>query len=127
MLTPIPGLDREPEADDYLLYPARSANQYGAGEAPNPRKPMAQSTCHRWWYGCLQRAGVVAHGQTSGRRMHTTRHTYATDLGRAANWNMVAVQKNLGHSNIGLTIDTYTQFAFEDQAVAVESLPEIEV
>ena len=39
---------------------------------------------------------------------------------------MVAVQKTLGHSNVALTIDVYTQFAFEDQAAAVEALPEIE-
>jgi integrase len=88
---------------------------------------MAESTAHRWWYGCLERAGVVDLEGDRGRRMHTTRHTYATDLGRATGWNMVAVQKNLGHSKVGkLTIDTYTQFAFEDQELAVELLPEIE-
>ena len=125
--TLLPGLDRLMEPDDYLLYPARAANQHNVGKHPNPKKPMAQSTAHRWWYGCLQRAGVVEQKVTRGRRMHATRHTYATDLGRATGWNMVAVQKNLGHSNIGLTVDTYTQFAFDDQAAAVEALPEIEV
>jgi integrase len=97
LLTEIPGLDRLPQPDDHLLYPGRRANQHAAGGEPNPKKPMAQSTTHRWWYRCLAR------------------------------WNMVAVQKNLGHSRIGTTIDTYTQFAFEDQEIAVDQLPEIEV
>lgn len=127
LLTDIPGLDRQPEPDDHLLYPARRANQHATGVVPNPKKPMAQSTAHRWWYRCLGRAGIVERGVTAGRRMHTTRHTYATDLGRATGWNMVAVQKNLGHSKIGTTVDLYTQFAFEDQELAVEMLPEIEV
>lgn len=126
LLTPIVGLNRDPEPDDYLLYPGRRANQHSTGSAPNPKKPMAESTAHRWWYRCLSRAGITEKNVTKGRRMHTTRHTYATDLGRATNWNMVAVQKNLGHANVNLTIDTYTQFAYEDQELAVEALPEIE-
>jgi integrase/recombinase XerD len=126
LLTEIPGRDRLPEPDDYLLYPARAANQHGTGGLPNPKKPMAQSTAHRWWYGCLQRAGVVDEGTSSGRKMHATRHTYATDLGRATGWNMLAVSKNLGHSKIGTTVDIYTQFSYDDQAAAVELLPEIE-
>lgn len=124
--TLIPGLDRLMEPTDYLLYPARGANQYGSGGVPQPKKPMAQSTTHRWWYARLEAAGIVEPGVTAGRKMHTTRHTYATDLGRATGWNMVAVQKNLGHAKIGMTVDTYTQFAFADQELAVEQLPEIE-
>ncbi len=126
LLTTIPGLDRQPQGTDHILYPARGANQHGTGTTPAPEKPMAQSTAHRWWYACLERAGIVEHGVTSGRRTHTTRHTYATDLGRATGWNMLAVQKNLGHSKIGTTVDIYTQFAFEDQEIAVDLLPEIE-
>jgi integrase len=124
MLTEIPGLSREPQPDDHILYRPTSKNRHGK---PDPEKPMAQSTTHMWWYRCLQRAGIVDEGVTSGRHMHTTRHTYATDLGRATNWNMVAVQKNLGHANIGMTIDTYSQFSYEDQELAVDMLPEIEV
>jgi len=124
MLTEIPGLGREPQPDDHILYRASTTNRYGK---PEPEKPMAQSTAHMWWYGCLQRAGIVDKDVTSGRKMHLTRHTYATDLGRATNWNMVAVQKNLGHANIGMTVDTYTQFSYEDQERAVDLLPEIEV
>lgn len=119
-------LEEQPAPGDYLIYPLRSANQHNTGAGPNRGKPMAQSTTHRWWYGCLERAGVTDPGETSGRKMHLTRHTYATDLGRATGWNMVAVQKNLGHANIGLTVDTYTHFAFADQEQAVEALPDID-
>lgn len=125
LLTDIPGLDRQPEPDDYILYPERSANQHSVGTRPNPKKPMADSTAHRWWYRCLERAQVVDTGVSKGRKMHATRHTYATDLGRATGWNMVAVQKNLGHASSALTVDTYTQFSYEDQEDAVEMLPEI--
>lgn len=125
LMTEIPALNRLPHSTDHLLYPARGANQHGTGSVPNPEKPMAASTAHRWWYGCLDRAGIVEPGVTRGRRTHTTRHTYATDLGRATGWNMLAVQKNLGHSKIGTTIDIYTQFVFEDQEDAVDMLPDI--
>jgi integrase len=124
MLTEIPGIGREPESDDHILYRATSKNRYGKAD---PKKPMAPSTAHRWWYRCLERAGIVDLDVTAGRRMHSTRHTYATDLGRATGWNLVAVQKNLGHSSIKLTADTYSQFAYEDQELAVDLLPEIEV
>lgn len=126
LLTDIPGLGRQPQGTDHILYPSRGGNQHGTGATPVPEKPMAQSTAHRWWYACLERAGIVEHGVTRGRRTHTTRHTYATDLGRATNWNMLAVQKNLGHSSIQQTVDTYTQFVFADQEDAVDQMPEIQ-
>lgn len=123
LLTPIPRLNREPHLDDYLLYSATTKNRHGP---PDPSKPIGQSTAHRWWYACLERAGIVDPGIAAGRRMHGARHTYATDLGRATGWNMLAVSKNLGHASIAITVDTYTQFAFEDQELAVDMLPEIE-
>lgn len=33
-------------------------------------KPMGVHGLHNWWYGCLQRAGIVPEGTTSGERMH---------------------------------------------------------
>jgi len=121
MLTDIPGMDRARELTEYLLCPTIG----GRSTRRNPARPMSKRGAHEWWYRCLYRAGIVDQGVTRGRRMHTTRHTYATDLGKATDWNMVAVQKNLGHANIGTTIDIYTEFAFEDQAEAVAKLPEI--
>lgn len=121
-LTDVPGLERTRDLDDYLLCPRAG----GRSTRRVPERPMSDRACHEWWYGCLQRAGVVAEDVQRGRRMHASRHTYATDLGRATGWNMLAVQKNLGHASIALTVDTYTEFAFDDQAEAVSMLPEIE-
>lgn len=120
-LTDVPGLNRPREHDDYILCPTRG----GRSRDRVPSKPMGKRGAHEWWYRCLQRAGIVDEGVTSGRRMHGARHTYATDLIRSTNGNMVAAQKNLGHSSIDVTIDLYTHFAFEDQAQAVAQLPEI--
>ncbi|MCR4338575.1 MAG: tyrosine-type recombinase/integrase [Gemmatimonadaceae bacterium] len=122
LLTELPGLGRTPRGSDYILYPARGRNQNVEDGVATPDRKMAQSTAHRWWYRCLHRAGIVEPGLWRGRRAHSARHTYATDLGRATNWNMVAVQKNLGHSQISTTIDIYTTFAFEDQAAAADML-----
>jgi integrase len=38
-------------------------------------QPMGVHGLHDWWYGCLQRAGIVPEGTTSGERMHKARHT----------------------------------------------------
>ena len=119
MLSPIASLERGP--DDFLLCPTRG----GRSRQRVPSKPMGKRGAHEWWYRCLQRAGIVEDGVTSGRRMHGARHTYATDLIRATNGNMVAVKENLGHSSIDITVDLYTHFAFQDQADAVARMPEI--
>ena len=125
LLENVPGLDRPLKPEEFLLYPEDPGNERRVKRA-YPDRMMAQSTAHRWWYRCLQKAGVVDPKVNRGRRMHTTRHTYATDLGRASGWNFLAVQKNLGHSRISTTLDIYTQFAFEDQELAVELLPDIQ-
>ena len=52
---------------------------------------------HKWWYRCLQRAGIVAEGATAGKKMHMARHT----AGQAVldkTGNLKGVQKLLGHS-----------------------------
>ena len=54
---------------------------------------------HNWWYGCLQRAGVVPKGVTSGERMHKA-----------------SVQKLLGHASISTTADAYTDWDVEQLA-----------
>ena len=64
---------------------------------------------HKWWYRCLQRAGIVAEGVTHGRKMHMARHTAGQSvLDRTG--NLKAVQKLLGHSSITTTGDIYTDW-----------------
>jgi integrase len=60
-------------------------------------EPMGVHGLHRWWYRCLARSGVVASGQTSGKR------------------NLEAVQKLLGHSSITTTADIYTNWDIDQQ------------
>lgn len=121
MLTDVTGLHRPRRRDDYLLCPTIG----GRSTTRNPSKPMGKRGAHDWWYRCLQRAGIVEEGVTSGRRMHLSRHTYATDLGRATRWSVAAVSKNLGHKSGKTTMDLYWHLMIEDQADAVAMLPEI--
>ena len=71
-----------------------------------PEKPVSPHGMHRWWYGCLARAGVVPEGTSSGERMHKARHTAGQRL-LDATGNVKAVQRLLGHESIQTTADTY--------------------
>jgi integrase len=121
-LTDVAGLSRARRSDEFLLCPKRGG---GRSLVRDPSRPMSKRGAHEWWYRCLQRAGVVEAGVTSGRRMHLSRHTYATDLGRATGWSVAAVSKNLGHKSGKTTMDLCWHLMIEDQMEAVARLPEI--
>jgi len=55
--------------------------------------------------------------------IHSCRHTYASMLYRASNFNLRLVQKQLGHRSIQTT-QIYADILSEDAAVAVENLPQ---
>ena len=75
-----------------------------------PEKPMSASAgMHRWWYGCLQRAGIVPTGTTSGERMHKARHTAGQRV-LDATGDLKLVQKLLGHESIKTTGDIYVDY-----------------
>jgi site-specific recombinase XerD len=78
-------------------------------------KPMGAHGLHDWWYGCLERAGLVAKGQTSGEKMHKARHTAGQNV-LDKTGNLKAVQKLLGHSSIQTTGDIYTDWDIEQLA-----------
>jgi integrase len=63
-----------------------------------PEKPMSAHGAHDWWYRCQERAGLVAAGQTSGAKMHRTRHTAGQRV-LDATGNLKAVQALLGHTH----------------------------
>jgi integrase len=69
-----------------------------------PEKPMRAHGAHDWWYRCQERAGLVAVGQTSGAKMHRTRHTAGQRV-LDATGNLKAVQALLGHASITTTAD----------------------
>ncbi len=59
-------------------------------------EPMGGYGLHDWWYSCLERAGVVAQGQTRGERMHNARHTAGQRVLDHTRGNLKATQKLLG-------------------------------
>src|SRR5436305_8969147 len=71
-------------------------------------KPLAGPAMHRWWYRCLGRAGVVAEGVTSGRKMHGARYTAGTEF-YLATGDIYATQQLLGHADVSTTANIYVQ------------------
>jgi site-specific recombinase XerD len=83
------------------------------------RKPTGKLV-HRWWYRCLERAGVVSEGATSGLNMHRGRHTAATELQRSHH-DLRLTQLLLGHQDIRSTA-RYAQLDTADLAQALLEL-----
>jgi site-specific recombinase XerC len=106
-------LDIEAKGNHYLM--ARQKTIPRAGVRRFPDKPMGGHGLHRWWYGCLQRAGVVSTQTFSGERMHKARHTAGQRL-LDHSGNLKAVQKLLGHTSIQTTGDIYADW--DDQQLA---------
>lgn len=78
-----------------------------------PEKAMSESAgMHRWWYGCLARAGIVPVGVTSGERMHKARHTAGQRV-LDATGDLKLVQKLLGHESIRTTGDIYVDYEID--------------
>jgi integrase len=86
-----------------------------AGVRRFPERQMSGHGLHRWWYGCLERAGVVAEGTLSGERMHKARHTAGQRV-LDATGNLKAVQKLLGHASIQTTGDVYVDYDIDEMA-----------
>lgn len=83
--------------------------------------PMGDHGLHDWWYGCLQRAGVAASGQTSGEKMHKARHTSGQRV-LDQTGNLKAVQRLLGHASIQTTADIYTDWDLDQLAQTMRDL-----
>jgi Phage integrase family len=84
------------------------------------REPTGK-LAHRWWYRCLERAGVVPEGATGGMNMHRGRHTAATEL-QCAHHDLRLTQLLLGHDDIRST----ARYAQLDTADLAEALREIQ-
>jgi site-specific recombinase XerC len=82
---------------------------------------MGAHGLHDFWYRCLERAGVVAPGTTSGERMHKARHSAGQRV-LDKTGNLKAVQKLLGHESIQTTGDVYTDW---DIAQLADTLLEV--
>jgi site-specific recombinase XerC len=104
LLSPLVGVDRQPEADDFLLYSVKRFNQ-GKIVRGYPKQAPSVQYVHRWWYRQLEAAGLVGQGVRSGLNMHRARHSFATDLRRVA--GIDAASHALGHSDLSTTLNIY--------------------
>jgi integrase len=108
------------DRNEYLLFPRIKAPTWKKGQDPTKDravsevvkehrlKQLSSTAMHRWWYACLERAGVVEKGQTSGRKMHSARYTAGTEF-YLATGDIRATQQLLGHEDIATTADIYVR------------------
>ncbi len=80
--------------------------------------PLTRSAVFR-----IFKTNARAVGIPSRFSIHSCRHTYASLLYRASNYNIRLVQKQLGHSSIQTT-QIYADVLSEDAAIAVDRLPQ---
>jgi len=117
LMTSLRGLDRQPEPDDYLLYPERRNKHVFSWAKPKQR--MNGQTAHRWWYYLLRDAGLVEKDVMRGLHMHRARHTFAVELRRDAR-DLGVVQHILGHSDPNTTERYYGHYDLSDLEQAME-------
>jgi site-specific recombinase XerC len=108
-------LDWEAQPNEYLLCRQKSVPHRRGGQIENDLTyyrdaPMGAHGLHNWWYGCLERAGIVPAGVTRGERMHKARHTAGQRLMDSTRGNAKAVQRLLGHASIQTTLDIYVDW-----------------
>jgi integrase/recombinase XerC len=75
------------------LWPIRP----GGGSRIKHDRPIAASRMHDWWVGCVAASGVRY------RKLHTTRHTYATRM-RKLGLDLGDIQLLLGHASPSTTL-----------------------
>jgi len=98
------------------------AGQSTAGRAPlfvsSRGGPLTRTAVYR-----IFRKHADAVGIPRRFSIHSCRHTYASLLYRASDFNLRLVQKQLGHRSIQTT-QIYADVLSEDAALAVEKLPQ---
>jgi site-specific recombinase XerD len=101
LLEPIPKTTDPWLPDDYVWFPTRVAGEY-LGRArqvtrAHPERPMSERAFHEWWQRLLDHAGV------SYRKIHMTRHTFATAALDASGGDLYGVAEMLGHASTKTT------------------------
>lgn len=98
------------------------AGESTSGRAPlfvSSRKgPLTRTAVYRIFRNCADAVGIPKRFS-----IHSCRHTYASLLYRASDFNLRLVQKQLGHRSIQTT-QIYADVLNEDAAVAVDNLPQ---
>ena len=112
-------------AADALRRHRKRAGGPAAGDLvfPNERGlPLwRQNLLRRSFYPLLERAGLVDDAGRPLLTFHGLRHVHGTELFRAGVHPKI-VQERLGHSRIGITLDTYSSSVPSLQAEAVRAL-----
>ena len=123
-------LECEAQPTHYLMQQQQTRGaRYEHGKATEyrtrrfPDRPMGDHGLHDWWYGCLEGAGIVAHGTTSGERMHKARHTAGQRV-LDATGNLKATQKLLGDASIQTTGDVYADWDIDQLADTMKAVLE---
>lgn len=116
-------LETQAKPSDYLLCGQKTIPRVGVRRFPE--RPMSEHGAHRWWYRCLQNAGLTVEGQLSGERMHKARHTAGQRV-LDHTGNLKAVQKLLGHASIQTTGDLYVDWDVEALTQTLASMLETE-
>lgn len=111
-------LDSEAKGEHYLM-PGRRGNRHGTKLLPDTQ--ISNHAMHDWWYRCLERAGLVAEGTTRGTKMHMARHTAGQRL-LDSTGNLKAVQRQLRHSSLITTADTYVNWDLDQLTVSVAEM-----
>lgn len=103
----------------YLDWKVTQGEGIGAGDpllfSRYGRGPLSKRALQRAFTRLSRRAGL------NGHCFHHLRHTYASHLYRAANYNLRLVQKQLGHADIRTT-QVYADVFDEDVNRAVERI-----
>lgn len=112
-------LDRAPAPDEFLLFPEKIGPEFYGGPLAtiwqDRLRPLSSTAMHRWWVGCMKRAGL-AH-----RPMHEARHTAITDFLRRTG-NLKLAQMLAGHADIGTTANIYAHLDTSDLETALRAL-----
>ena len=114
-------LNRAPAPDEFLLFPEKIGPEFYGGPLAtiwqDRLRPLSSTAMHRWWAGCMKRAGL-AH-----RPMHEARHTAITDFLRRTG-NLKLAQMLAGHADIGTTANIYAHLDTTDLETALRALDE---
>ena len=123
-------LEFEAQPTHYLMQqqqtrvPATSTARRSSTEpAASPTSRWATTASTTGGTRCLERAGIVAAGTTSGERMHKARHTAGQRV-LDATGNLKATQKLLGHESIQTTGDVYADWDIDQLADTMRAVLE---
>jgi integrase/recombinase XerC len=101
LMAPIPKLGWPVGLSDHVWFPMRVAGEYKGRvrqvTASYPDRPMGDRGFHEWWTRLAGHAGIEY------RKLHMTRHTFATDALDASEGDLYGVREVLGHASTKTT------------------------